>query len=68
MEHLEIIHAYQKLKRETAPRLLREFRGQLSYQKCAELLGVHRTFLWKIEHAQELISDELLERILQWKS
>lgn len=65
MNEIEIIHEYQRLKREIAPNLLREFRGNLSYRKCADLLGVHYTFLWKIERGREIISDDLLVKILQ---
>lgn len=67
MDYPEIIRAYRKLKVETAPKLLREFRGARSYAKAAEELGCHRSFFFKCEKGLEEISDELLLKLLEAK-
>jgi transcriptional regulator with XRE-family HTH domain len=63
MSHSQTIKEYRRLKRE-APSRLRALRGGLSYGKLAARLGCDRSYLWKIEHGQETISDELLLKLL----
>jgi hypothetical protein len=61
--HRKTIADYQKLKKEIAPRLVFKARGALSYGKLGLRLKCERSFLWKIEHGQKSISDELLLKV-----
>lgn len=60
----KLIKAYGELKTTIAPHLLAQYRGARSYAKVAAELNCSRTYIWKIEHAQEIISDEHLLRLL----
>ena len=60
-----IIERYHWAKETLAPDLLREFRGERSYAKAAKELGVTRSYLWKIEKGLEMMSDELLIKLME---
>ncbi len=63
--HLQTIRDYHILKTVIAPKLLRTYRGALSYRRAAEQLGCASSYLHKIEHGEQIMSDELLVNLIR---
>lgn len=65
MSKLELILQYQELRWIEAPKMLLKYKGSLSWRKVAKELNCSHTYLYKVAKGQELISDEVLIKLIQ---